>query len=125
MKKVIGLTILLVVAVLLVGCSSETYNEEGKTIGISVYDNEGVLVYENSLVTNETNLLELLRAIPELELETESSQFGEFITSIKSITQENNYFWNYYINGEYATVGVSSYRLRDNDKIEFRLLRFE
>ena len=125
MKKVIGLTILVIVAVLLVGCNSESYNEEEKTIGVVVYDNEGVLVYENNLVTDETNLLELLRAIPELELETESSQFGEFITSIKGIAQSDNYFWNYYINGEYATVGVGSYSLRDNDRIEFRLLRFE
>jgi len=39
--------------------------------------------------------------------------------------QEDNYYWNYYINDEYAPVGVSSYKIKENDVYTFKLEKFE
>jgi hypothetical protein len=33
---------------------------------------------------------------------------------------ENNMYWQYYVNGEYANVGCSNYLLKDNDVVIWR-----
>ncbi len=45
---------------------------------------------------------------------------GFFVQSINGIEQGNGYSWIYYINGKKATVGVSSYKLKIGDLIEWK-----
>ena len=43
-----------------------------------------------------------------------------FVSSINNIVNgENNYYWQYYVNGEYADKGCSNYFLSDNDIVEW------
>ena len=60
--------------------------------------------------------------------DAEDSQFGVFIKSITSpdgrtlanTNQEPYSFWSFLVNGEFASVGASSYYLKDGDTIELR-----
>ena len=106
------------------GASKET-KENVKNIEISVYDKSGELICEKKIETEDAKLIDALEKTDDLNIVSESSQYGAFITSIKGVAQEDSYFWNYYVNGEYATVGASEYEIKDNDKFEFRLEKFE
>ncbi len=48
------------------------------------------------------------------------SGLGYFIDSINGIKNGNGNYWAFYINGKYATVGVSSYQLSGGDNIKWR-----
>ncbi|MCL2342192.1 MAG: DUF4430 domain-containing protein [Firmicutes bacterium] len=120
-------------AVLLSACSAKdgknTENtavkaENVKNIEVVVYDASGAVIYDNKIATDSDKLLDALKGITDLKIVSEDSQYGAFITSINDIKQDSNHFWNYYINGEYANVGVSAYEVQNNDKIEFRLEEF-
>ena len=124
-KKLILVMLILLAAVTLVGCSEKKVSNDVFNIGIIVYDKNQNVVYEKEETVNIENLLEALESIDDLKIEKEESQYGAFITSINGIKQEDPYYWNYYVNGDYATVGISSYKINDNDKFEFRLEKFE
>ena len=51
-------------------------------------------------------------------------KFGVFITSICGVSNENTLhnYWMFYVNGERAQVGVSSYQISPNDMIQMRYL---
>ena len=127
MKKIFLATLFIFIAFTVSACSNQ--QEEIKdnlfNIEVKVYDKDENIVYERKTTTTFEILLEALENIDDLILETEDSQFGAFITSINGIIQEGNYFWNYYVNGDYATLGVSSYKINNNDIFEFRLEAFE
>ena len=127
MKKIKSLILLILIAFVLVGCSGKTEEKKTamKSIDVLIYDTKEELVFEKNIEAKEDNLLKILKNDKELNILSETSQYGEFITSIRNITHPNNYFWNYYINDEYANVGVDSYTVKDKDKIEFRLEKFE
>ena len=100
-------------------------NEEIRDIEILVYGREGVRIFEKGVQVEERNLLAILEGIEELQIITESTAHGELVVSIAGEEQSGTYFWLYYVNGEFANVGVGQYRVEDNDRIEFRLESFE
>ena len=55
----------------------------------------------------------------------EDGKYGKFITSILGIEQGDNYYWSYYINDEYANVGVSSCEVEQNKMYTFKIEKFE
>ena len=90
-----------------------------------MYDESETLLYDENKQTDKTILIDVLKELDDLSVETETGDYGEYITSIHGKAQENNYYWNYYINGEYASVGVSSCEISDKDVYTFRLEKFE
>ncbi len=48
------------------------------------------------------------------------SGLGYFIDAINGIKNANGNYWTLYVNGTYATVGASAYRLSANDSIEWK-----
>lgn len=123
-KSITVLMILMVLCVSLTGCSRQT-DAKNLQISINIYDKENELIYSESIETTESKLFDTIKDIEELSIKHEDSEYGKFITSIKGIEQGDNYYWNYYINSEYATVGVSSYSLENNDVFDFRIEKFE
>ena len=126
--KVVLMTILVLLTIFsLTGCNkTETISDlPQKNMEVIVYDETGKVVYEKTTTVNANKLLDALEEIEDLIIVSEDSVYGAFITSINDVKQGNNYFWNYYVNGEYATVGVSAYEVQDEDIIEFRLEKFE
>lgn len=49
------------------------------------------------------------------------ADLGIFINAINGVAPSGNKFWLFKINGEGAKVGVSSYRLKQSDQIEFEI----
>lgn len=56
-----------------------------------------------------------------LEYKDYGADLGIFIASINGIKPTGNKFWLFKINGEGANVGVSSYKLKQGDQIEFMI----
>lgn len=126
--SVLGIILIITISAILIIINNKTNDEISKNlknIEILVYDRAEALIYETKAETEEEKLLEALKKIDGLEIESESSEYGEFITSINGQKQEDNYFWNYYINEDYATVGVSQYIIKENDIFKFILEKFE
>lgn len=48
---------------------------------------------------------------------------GVFINSLNGKAGSKDKWWQYWVNGKYATVGVSGYKPQAGDVIEFRLTR--
>lgn len=108
--------------------NNENYSKKentSKNIQITVYDESEKLIYDEKIDTEKSILLDVLKSLEDLDMETETGDYGEYIISINDKKQENNYYWNYYINGEYAPVGVSSYKIKENDVYTFKLEKFE
>jgi len=127
-KNYLKVFLLLIMVVTIVGCSNNKTNMDVKLdsdIKIVVYDKDNTVVYNEEKTTSKKYLLDALKTFDDLELETETGDYGEYIISINGKKQEDNYYWNYYINDEYAPVGVSSYKIKENDVYTFKLEKFE
>lgn len=85
-------------------------------------NNEETLI---SLVAefNEQTALELLT--DNAEVEYEEYDFGVFIKSINDIKNDDQNYWAFYVNGEYAQSGADQVNLQKGDLIEFKYVAIE
>ena len=130
MKKSVKIIFIFVVCALLIGSyfftkSNKKEKENIYNITVLVFNKEAKEVYNEKIKTKETNLLKALKGIDNLELTTKTGDYGEYITTINKLIEEDNYYWNYYVNDEYATVGVSNYEIKNKDVFTFKLEKFE
>jgi hypothetical protein len=49
---------------------------------------------------------------------------GVMVTELYGVSAQGNHFWEFRINGEPATVGVSNYPVKDGDRLELRYSPF-
>jgi Domain of unknown function (DUF4430) len=54
------------------------------------------------------------------ELEVKEYDFGVFIEGIDGIKGNDQYYWAFYLNGDYAEQGADQTVLKVGDKVEFR-----
>lgn len=94
-------------------------------ITISVFDKDNKEIYNSGIETEEKYLAGVLEKTKDLEVKMEDSEYGKYITSILGIEQGDNYYWSYYINDEYANVGVSSCEVESNKVYTFKFEKFE
>lgn len=90
-------------------------------INISVYDKEGAEIYNKSIDTHQEFLIDVINEITELEVITEDSKYGKYIISIMKLEQDDKYFWSYYIDGNYASVGVSKCKVEKGKNYSFKM----
>lgn len=128
MKKKIGIGIILLVIGIAVIKSNNNVNYKGATniikITLNVYDKDNKNIYNKEIRTDEEYLIDVLKDTEELNIITEDSKYGEYITSIMGIEEVNNYYWVYYIGEEYATVGVSNCKLEEEKTYNFKIERY-
>lgn len=125
MKKTLSLLLILILlCFFLTGCGKKADNES-KKITVNVYNKESELIYNEVIESTDSTLFDIMEKIEKLKIKYEDSDYGKFITSIKGIEQGDKYYWNYYINMEYATAGVSSCLVEDNAIYDFRIEKFE
>ena len=94
-------------------------------ISIKVFDKENVEIYNKTIDTEEKYLADVLETLDDLDIIMEDSQYGKYITSILEITEGDNYYWSYYINDEYASVGVSNCEIEENSIYSFKIEKYE
>ena len=71
--------------------------------------------------TGQTSLFELIQKT-DLQIETENfPPIGKMIVSINGFKNgTDGKYWQYWINGQYAQIGASSYKPKPNDSIEWK-----
>ena len=65
--------------------------------------------------------MSLLRENYNIETEEFGGGLGEFVTSIEGIGPASDEFWGFFVNGETANVGASTYITKDGDIIEWKI----
>lgn len=110
-----------VVAAVINNSNKNVNNENKKTITISVFNKENENIYKERVNTDKQYLIEVLEENKDLDVKAEDSQYGKYITSIKGIEQGDNYYWSYYIDGQYAEVGVSSCEIENGKTYDFKI----
>ena len=126
-KKILGIgSIVLLVAIIALGViafknsnGNEDLTKVEKNITISVFDKENKSIYNENMETEAIYLIDALEESIGLDIEKEDSAYGAYITSINGISQGDNFYWSYYINDEYANVGVSSCKIEDGKTYKF------
>ena len=103
---------------------TDKVDENMISININVYDKEAKEIYNQEISTNEKYLSEAIKDIEDLNVITVDSEYGEYITSILDISEGDNYYWSYYINDEYAQVGISSCKVEDGKTYTFKIERY-
>lgn len=101
------------------------HNEENKIV-ISISNKENEEIYNKEITVRENIYLSnVLEEIGDIDIIMEDSQYGKYITSMLGISQGDGYYWSYYINGEYADVGISSCKIKNNSLYSFKIEKFE
>ena len=116
-KYGIPLTLVLIVMMSLVNSSHAQSNSgaiiaaEGITLTVD-FGNGTIREYSD---LNGSSVLEVTSSV----LEVEIRWFGPFayIKGIEGFLGEGEYGWQYWVNGEFASVAVSHYLLSDNDDV--------
>ena len=127
-KLIVGISVILV-AVCCIGAyyaflaPKAQKGEKNITVKIVYAENE----FSYNVNTNKETVLELLKEMDktyELLLETEDSSYGEFITSLKGVKQDEvkGYYYVYTIKGVDFASGASTQTIKDGDVIEFKYL---
>ena len=128
------LTILLVVISLASGClsSSNLYPEKHggvkelvENVSLRVIAPNWNISYNNVTTVNNTVYDLLLECADRFNFTVKASYWPSyssvFVESVGGVENgENNRFWQYYVNGKYASVGCSKYCLHDNDVVEWK-----
>lgn len=124
MKK-LKVVFLFIMLIFISACNNtEDVNKDLTTITVNVYDKEANEIYNEEISTNEEYLSDVLKNIDELNVITVDSQYGEYVTSILEISEGDNYYWSYYIDDEYAQVGISSCKVEDGKTYTFKIERY-
>lgn len=87
-------------------------------LGISLmidFENGTVLNFSG---LNGTNVLNVTRSVVDVEVQWSGNL--AFVTSIGGLRQEQNHWWQYWVNNQYASVASNMYILIDGDSIEWR-----
>ena len=97
-----------------------------KSISVNIYgkDDAGI-IFSKEYQTQKGFLVDIIAEIPDAKIIVEDGPYGAYITSIMDIEQGDGYYWSYYINGNYATEGISSCEIEDNTVYDFKIEKFQ
>ena len=83
-----------------------------------IEDVEGALTVVYDGVVGETALVTLQGLC---EVKTQSSSYGDFVTTIDGTDAGDTHYWAFYINDAYATEGAGTYKAKTGDKVKWVL----
>ncbi|HID24931.1 MAG TPA: DUF4430 domain-containing protein [Thermoplasmata archaeon] len=137
MKQSYKLAAVLVAFVIAVGIATALYEisfngkENNKvTATVSIYFGNGTLwTFPDIETENATVFGFLIEAASKGNFTVESTYYSQydsmFVDSIASVENgENNKYWQYYINGNYGTLGADRQPVKNGDIIEWRFEGF-
>ena len=96
-----------------------------KQLTMSIYTPTWTVTYTSINTTNITVSDLLFEWAKEANITIERDFFSGYdsylITGINgSVNGENELYWQFYVNGEYSTLGSSNFYLKNNDVVEWR-----
>lgn len=104
---------------------SEKVSGTMKEISIMIYDKDNEEIFKKELHTEAQYLSDVLEKTENLDIQMQDTEYGKYITSIQGISEGDDYYWSYYINDEYAEVGVSNCEIKDGYIYSFKIEKFE
>jgi len=112
--------VLLLLSALLFGCVSQQPTEGTLNIKILVNNGTGVMQSVVSVANGSTALAAFEKAAT-LNV-TRHPAYGAFVTGVNGLEQDPaaNKYWQYYVDGVLAPVGVDAYKLDRDCTLEFR-----
>lgn len=134
MKNKILITIIIVLIAVGIVCGIVVYTNSTdlekvsgamKEISIMIYDKDNEEIFKIELRTEAQYLSDVLEETENLDIQMQDTEYGKYITSIQGISEGDDYYWSYYINDEYAEVGVSNCEIKDGDRYTFKIEKFE
>ena len=82
----------------------------------------GIISYQGVDGVDALTLLKRLHAVGTKDFDVGEEEFVEQIDGMRSAQDE---FWGFFINGEAATVGAGSYITKNEDIIEWKIIKRE
>ena len=102
----------------------ESNQKVEKDIKILISDKDGNNIFSGDVETEAMYLIDALNETENVNVVFENGPYGAYITEINGIKQEDGYYWTYYINDEYASVGASSCEIEDGKVYSFKIEKF-
>lgn len=106
--------------------SAQEANVKKETI--TIVGEEDVLLEKQSFekMEGKTAYDVLVNAIGKENVETESTSAGEMIVGINGVkpSDDESFYWAFYVNGISSPVGAQSYTLQDGDSISFQYIDY-
>lgn len=94
---------------------------------IDLGDGSGILKFNDVEINNNENLFNVMQRVTEQnDIEFSYKDFGGdlgiFIESINNSAEQKSKtkWWQYWINNEYAQVGISGYKVKHGDEVIFK-----
>ncbi|VVB68546.1 Uncharacterised protein [Candidatus Norongarragalina meridionalis] len=112
--------VLLLSALLAFGCVSQQSTEG--TLNVKVLINNGTGVMQSVVsVANGSTALAAFEKAASLNV-THHPVYGAFVSGVNGLEQSSaaNKYWQYYVDGVLAPVGVDAYKLEKDCTLEFR-----
>lgn len=131
MKRKYFLTIVFVIGIVLLSLfifepqneipNKEIYRQNAKidTTIVVDFDSERASASAKLNIEKGENALSLLKE--KHEVQTKQYSFGDMVEAVDGVKGGDGRYWIYYVNGETAKVGASDYKLKEGDKILWRL----
>ena len=98
-----------------------------QTLNLEFDSGDEILEFSDVEINSDENLFDVLQRVTqqnavEFSYKDFGGDLGIFIESINNSSQQGSKtkWWQYWVNGEYAKVGVSSYQIKAGDDILFR-----
>lgn len=115
--------IILLALVIVAGCSTPQVTTKKPPAPVQIEQSqpaEVALPFRVKLVAeaDDTNAFELLSQNHQVETQ-DFGEAGVFVKGIDGLVADTEHYWAFYLNGEYATAGVSQTALQKGDTIEF------
>ena len=115
------IAIVIIIAVVGVGAGLLAHRNQVKVAAPAEQEIAGTQTIAYDGVEGQT-ALELLKI--NADVQTQDSSLGTFVTAIDGVSNSEDHFWIYYVNGEMGTVGADQYTTKSTDKIEWRYDKF-
>lgn len=105
------------------GCAQQQFTlERGNQsvdFSIKVIANNETIVDKLVAVEKGKNALQAMK--DSVEVKTQQSGFGEFVTGIAGVQADTQHYWALYVDGKYAEKGIDQYTLDEGTAVEWRL----
>jgi hypothetical protein len=104
---------------------STEVDNQSVSVSINFGDGNEVTYTAAALGGNAFELLEAAANENDIELVTESYDFGVFVKSIDGLESSEAMAWIYFVNGESGSVATDQYQLKAGDLIEWKYIKPE
>ncbi len=112
------------------GINSRSQNIQDNTVSVMLdYSGDIIRVFDDIAIDNDETLFEILGTLTEknnieFDYKDYGGSMGVFLTSINNVSSEKeaDHWWQYWVNNQYSSVGVSSYIVQPGDVILFKFM---